>query len=132
MRRSNRKIFVTLLRYNVDNGENSYAQVQLFTTKKVDEKFQQIVLVKYKLEVFIYLLDVTDFVCDRVISNEPSFNVGLKVTLTILLFIIFLFFRVTIIWNNGDNRNLVQERKSKFGLPHVVLTTPKHFPKNVH
>ena len=41
--RANRKICVTLLRYNVDNPESSYAQVQVFARKKEDEKFQQVV-----------------------------------------------------------------------------------------
>ena len=42
--RTNRKICVTLLRYNVDKPESSYAQVRLFAGKKEDEKFQQVVL----------------------------------------------------------------------------------------
>ena len=37
--RANRKICVTLLRYNVDKPESSYAQVRLFARKKEDEKF---------------------------------------------------------------------------------------------
>ena len=45
--RANRKICVTLLRYNVDKPENSYAQVRLFARKKEHEKFQQIVYVNY-------------------------------------------------------------------------------------
>ena len=56
--RANRKIFVTLLRYNVDKLESSYAQVRFFARKKEDEKFQQVVYVNYKLEEFIYLLDL--------------------------------------------------------------------------
>ena len=31
-------------------------------------------------------------------------------------------------WNIGDNRNLFLKLKSKFGLYHVVLTTPKTSP----
>ena len=55
--RTNRKICVTLLRYNVDKPENSYAQVRLFARKKEDEKFQQVVYVNYKLEEFsIYFM----------------------------------------------------------------------------
>ena len=69
--RANRKICVTLLRYNVDKPESSYAQIQLFATKKDDEKFQQVVYVKYKLEEFIYLLDVMNSVYDKVITNQP-------------------------------------------------------------
>ena len=41
--RPNRKICVTLLRYNVDDPETSYAQVRLFGRKKEEEKFQQFV-----------------------------------------------------------------------------------------
>ena len=69
--RRNRKICVTLLGYNVDKPESSYAQVRLFARKKEDEKFQQVVYVNYKLEEFIYLLDVTNSVNDKVIANQP-------------------------------------------------------------
>ena len=48
--RTNRKICVTLLRYNVDKPESSYAQFRLFAREKEDEKFQQVVYVNYKLE----------------------------------------------------------------------------------
>ena len=73
--RANRKICVTLLRYNVDKPESSYAQVRLFARRKEDEKFQQIVFVKYKLEKFIYLLDVMNSVYDKANSNQPICNV---------------------------------------------------------
>ena len=69
--RTNRKICVTLLRYNVDKPESSYAQVRLFARKKEDEKFQQVVYVKYKHEEFIYLLDVMNCVYDKVNTNQP-------------------------------------------------------------
>ena len=67
--RTNRKIFVTLLRYNVDKPESSYAQVRLSARKKEDEKFQQIVYVNYELEEFIYLLVVRNSVYNKVITN---------------------------------------------------------------
>ena len=70
-----RKICVTLLRYNVDKPESSYAQVRLFARKKEDEKFQQVVFVNYKLEEFIYLLVVMNSVYNKVISNQPICNV---------------------------------------------------------
>ena len=73
--RANRKISVTLLRCNVDKPESSYAQVRLFARKKEDEKFQQVVYVNYKLEEFIYLLDVMNSVNDKVITNQPTCNV---------------------------------------------------------
>ena len=48
--RANRKICITLLRYNEDKLENSYAQVRLIARKKEDEKFHQVVYVNLKLE----------------------------------------------------------------------------------
>ena len=73
--RPNRRNCVTLLRYKVDNRETSYAQVRLFVRKKQEENFQQIVYVNYKLEEFIYLLDVMNSVYDKVIANQPLCNV---------------------------------------------------------
>ena len=72
--RSNRKICVTMLRYKVDNPETPYAQVCLFGRKNEEEKLQQIVYVNYKLEEFIYLLDVMNSVYDKVIANQPICN----------------------------------------------------------
>ena len=69
--RANRKICVTLLRYNVNKPESSYAQVRSFVRKKEDETFQQVVYVNYKLEKFIFLLDVMNSVYDKNISNQP-------------------------------------------------------------
>ena len=69
--RTNRKICVTLLRYNVDKPESSYAQRRLFASKTEDEKFQQFVYVNYRLEEIIYLLDVLNCVYDKVITNQP-------------------------------------------------------------
>ena len=73
--RTNRKICVTLLRYSVDKPESSYAQVRLIARKREDKKFQQVVYVNYKLEEFIYLLDVLNSVYDKVITNQPICNV---------------------------------------------------------
>ena len=73
--RANRKICVTLLRYKVHELESSFAQVRLFARKKEDEKFQQVVYVKYKLEEFIYLLDIMNSVYDKVNTNQPICNV---------------------------------------------------------
>ena len=44
--RANTKVYVTLLRYNVDKPDISYAQVQLVARKKEDEKIEQNVYVK--------------------------------------------------------------------------------------
>ena len=71
--RANKKICVTLLRYNVDKPESSYAQIRLFARKKEDEKFQQVVYVNYKFEEFIPLLDVMSSVYDKVITNQPIY-----------------------------------------------------------
>ena len=64
-----------MLRYNVDKPESSNARVRLFARKKEDEKFQQVVYVNYKLDEFIYLLDVMNSVYDKVITNQRIFNV---------------------------------------------------------
>ena len=72
--RPNRRICVTLLRYKVDNPETSYAQVRLFGRKE-EEKIQQIVYVTYRLDEFVYLLDVMNSVYDKVIANQPFCNV---------------------------------------------------------
>ena len=69
--RANRKICVTLLRYSVGKPESFFAQVRLFARKKEVEMFQQIFCVKYKLEEFIYLLDVMKSVYNTVDANKP-------------------------------------------------------------
>ena len=73
--RSNRRICVTLLRYKVDNPETSNTQVRLFGRKKEEEKFQQIVYVNYRVDEFVYLLDVMNSVYDKVFANQPICNV---------------------------------------------------------
>ena len=65
----NRTICVTILRYRPDNSETSYAQVRLIGRKKEDEKVQQILYANYKLDEFLYLLDVMNSVYDKVIAN---------------------------------------------------------------
>ena len=67
---ANRKICVTLLRYDVDKPESFHAQVQLLAKKKEDEKFEQVVYVHFKLEEFIYLIDVMNSVYEKVITNH--------------------------------------------------------------
>ena len=89
--RANRKICVTLLRYKVDKPESSYAQVRLFTRKKENEKFQQVVYVNYKLEEFIYLLDVMNSVYDKVITNQPICNVLWKFNSSVCFLSVFFW-----------------------------------------
>ena len=69
------RICVTLLRYKVDNPETSSAQVCLFGRETEEEKFQQIVYVNYKLDEYVYILDVMNSVYDKVIANQPICNV---------------------------------------------------------
>ena len=64
-----------LLQYNVDKPESSYAHIRKFARKKEDEKFQQIVPAKYKLEETVYLLDAMNAVYDKVIAIKPICNV---------------------------------------------------------
>ena len=59
----------------MDNPETSYAQIRLFGRKNEDEKFQQIVYVNYRLDEFVYPLDVMDSVYDKVIANQPICNI---------------------------------------------------------
>ena len=72
--RPHRKICVTMLRYYVEKPETSYVQVRLFGRRKEEEKFNQTVYVNYKLEEFIYLLDVMNSVYDKNIANDPLCN----------------------------------------------------------
>ena len=46
--RSHRKIYVTMLRYNVEKPETLYVQVRLFERRKDEEILNQIVYVNYK------------------------------------------------------------------------------------
>ena len=87
-----RKICVTMLRYDGEKPETSYIQVRLFGRRKHEEKFNQIVYVNYKLDEFIYSLDVMKSVYDKVIPNEPLCNVLLQVIATIYSTIIFFLF----------------------------------------
>ena len=73
--RANRKICVTLLRYNVDKPDKSYAQIQLIAGKKKEEKFEKLVCIKHKLGEFIYLLDVMNSVYIKFKATQPICNV---------------------------------------------------------
>ena len=68
--RPHRKICVTMLRNNVEKPETSSIQVRLFGRRNGEENFNQIVYMNYKLDEFIYLLDVMISVYDKVIANE--------------------------------------------------------------
>ena len=64
-----------MLRYNVESPETSYVQTRLCGRRKEEEKFKQNVYVNYKLDEFSYLLDVMDYVYDKVNANENLCNV---------------------------------------------------------
>ena len=74
--RPNRRICLTLLRYKVDNPETSYAQVRLIGRTKEPENFQQYLYVNYRLDEFVFLLDIMKSVYDKVIANQPICNVS--------------------------------------------------------
>ena len=90
--RPNRRICVTLLWYKVDSPETSYAHVRLFGRKKEEEKFQQAVYVKYKLDEFVYLLDVMNSVYDKRIANQPFCKILQNVIATIYCNHLFFLF----------------------------------------
>ena len=50
---ANKKICVTLLRYDVDKPESSYALFRLSAREREDKMFQQVFYVNHKLEEFI-------------------------------------------------------------------------------
>ena len=130
--RPNRMICVTLLPCKADNPETSYARVRLFGRKKEEEKFQQIVYVKYKLDQFVYLLDVMNSVYDKIIANQPICNVLQKEIATNFYNHLIFFIRVRMSWNIGDNRNLFLKLKTKLGLCHVELRSkPKDSPRKL-
>ena len=64
-----------MLRYKLDNPDTSDAQVRLSCGKTEAENFQQIEYVNYKLDEFVYLLDVMNSVYDKVIANQRICNV---------------------------------------------------------
>ena len=121
---------MTLLRNNVDGPESSYAQVRIFARKKEDEKFQQVVHVIYKLEEFVDLLDVMNSLYDEVITNQPLCNVLWKISSPVNSLSIF-FYSSQDELEHCLNRNLLLNLKSKLGLYHVELTTPKTSPRKL-
>ena len=68
--RANRNNCVSLLLYSVDELASSYVEVQFFSRRKENEKFQQVVYANSKLEKIIYLFDIRNSVFDNVIANE--------------------------------------------------------------
>ena len=71
-------------------------------------------------------------VYDKNITNQPIFFVLSKVVSSVHFSSLYVSFRVKMSWNIRDNRNLFLKLKSKSGPYHVVLTTQKLLPKNLH
>ena len=83
-----------------------------------------------KIDEFLYLLDLISSVYDKVIANEVLCNVLQKAIATIYFSLSFSSY-----WSENDSieeyRILFLKLKSKLGFYHVVLTTPKIFPKKI-
>ena len=126
--RANRKICVILQRYNVDQQEGSFARIRLFARRKEVEKIQQFFCESFKLEKFIYLNDVMNSVRMKVLLIN-LFVMSYKSNFILSLVLIFPSIRARMKWNIGDNRNFCPKLNSKFGLYHIVLTTPKSSPE---
>ena len=74
--RASRTICVTLLRYNVNNPESSYAQIRTFAKKKDVEKLQQIVFMIYNPENIMQILYWLNSVNNKVvIKNQITMSV---------------------------------------------------------
>ena len=73
MERANRKICDNVLLYKMKKPESSYIQVRISATQK--EKFKKTVYVNYKLENFVYLLDVVISVNHKVLIKHNICNV---------------------------------------------------------
>ena len=92
--RSNRKVCMTVLRYNVEKPEASYFQVRLFASRKDEENANQIVYVNFKLDEFFHLLDVMNYVYDKGIATELFCNVLQPVIATIYPLLSFSFYLI--------------------------------------
>ena len=122
---------MTLLRCNVEEPKTSYAKVRSLAKKKEVDKFQQSFCVNYILEELIFLLDVMNSVYGKIINfhyYSTHLYCPIKSHFIGRLFIIFLCSPVRMSWNIGNIRNLFLKLKSKLGLYHFVLTTPKTSP----
>ena len=103
--RENRKLCVTLLRYNADKPESSFVQVRVFAGKREEKKSQQIVYVNFKLEGFFSLLDVKNSVYDKITTKENYCSI--KCWGNLILFIVSFSIGVRMSWINRDKRNLL-------------------------
>ena len=73
--RPKRKIIATMKKHCMDKPETTYVQLRLFTRNSEHDKLQQLVLVNYKYDEFLYLLDVITSIADQVLSNQSLCNI---------------------------------------------------------
>ena len=64
-----------MLRCNVEKPGISYVLVRLLRRRTEEHKFNQLFYVNLKLDEILYILDVMNFVYDKVIANELLCNV---------------------------------------------------------
>ena len=86
--------------------------------------------VNYRLDKFVYLLDVINSAFDKVIANQPICNIlqticnyfaTSNIATIYSSHLFFLFESVRMSCNIGDHRNLFPKLKAKLGLYHVEL-----------
>ena len=82
MYRANTKFFVTLLRYNVEKPESSYARDQIISRKDEDEKTEQIVYLEEKNYDFIYPLYLVNSIYDKVLTKKTHLFCPKKIIAT--------------------------------------------------
>ena len=67
-----------------------------------------------------------NFIADKPFCSAPEKAIGLFYSL------LFFSIRVTMSWNIGDNKNDFLKLESKMEFYHVVLVTPKTYPKKTY
>ena len=68
---ANTKICLTLLRYNVEKPESSYAQVRVFAKKKEEQKFPQISMWFINLQkIYMYLMYRILYMIKLLLTNQ--------------------------------------------------------------
>ena len=72
--RPKRKIFATMKKNCMDKPESTYLQLRVFTRNSEHDKIQQLVIVNYSYDQFLYLLDVITSISDQVLSNQSLSN----------------------------------------------------------
>ena len=131
MDRANRKVCVTLLRYDVDKLDNSYAQVRRFARNKEYEKFQQVVYVNYELEEFFSLIDIMNSLYNKVITNQPICDVFKKIFPSVYSLSLF-FYSGQDELEHWRKWNPLSEDKIKIGTLSCCTYNSKNFSRKTH